>query len=64
MKVFRYTSLTILTSGAIISIFNYLWLLGIMDKPAPDLFEARWVYTVVSLFVGGFLYGISREFEE
>lgn len=40
----KYIFYGLLISGSLVSLGNYLWLIGIASKPEESLLVARWVY--------------------
>lgn len=54
--------LSLSATGAMVG--NYLWLIGLAQKPASDLIEARIWYAAITYLMAIFALMASREFEQ
>lgn len=48
----RFMGTVVLVMGTTAMLGNYFWLVGAVPEPSSDLMTARWVYGVISYFVG------------
>lgn len=60
----KIISVVVFVIGFIPLFMNFLWLIGVCDKPSGDLLEARWLFSFVVIMFYLLIIGPFKEFLE